>query len=45
VGAKEGNTELLCLLYVNMDGSEKIPLLATGKSEKPRCFKHEKFWP
>jgi ATP-dependent helicase/DNAse subunit B len=28
-----------------MDGSEKMPLLVTGQSEKPRCFKHLKSLP
>jgi hypothetical protein len=26
-----------------MDGSGNMPLLVTGKSEKPKCFKHVKF--
>jgi hypothetical protein len=29
-------------IYTNMDGSKKIPLLLTGKLEKPRCSKHVK---
>jgi hypothetical protein len=28
-----------------MDGSEKMPLLVTRQSKKPRCFKHVKFLP
>jgi hypothetical protein len=39
---KDRNTAFVC---ANMDGSEKMPLLATGKSEKPRYFKHQKSLP
>jgi hypothetical protein len=33
--SKDGITVLVCA-----DMNEKMPLLVTGKSEKPRCFKH-----
>jgi hypothetical protein len=45
MGAKVVNTELLCLymqVWMDLNRYEKVPLLLTGKSEKPRCFKHIK---
>jgi hypothetical protein len=35
--SKDAITVLVC---ANMDGCGTVPLLVTGKSEKPRCFKH-----
>jgi hypothetical protein len=39
---KDRNTAFVC---ANMDGSEKMPLLVTGTSEKPRYFKNVKTLP
>jgi hypothetical protein len=33
---------IIVLVCTNMDQSEKMSLLVTGKSEKPRYFKHVK---
>jgi hypothetical protein len=44
-GGKRRKYRVTVIVCVNMDGSQKMPLLITGKSEKPRCLKHEKFWP
>ena len=38
-GGKKSKERLSLLLCTNMDGSEKLPLLAIGKFAKPRCFK------
>jgi hypothetical protein len=40
--SKRSEDRITVLVCTNMDGSEKMPLLVTGKSEKPRCFKHVK---
>jgi hypothetical protein len=39
---KRSKGRIIVLVYANMDGSWKMPLLIIGKSEKPRCFKHVK---
>jgi hypothetical protein len=44
-GGKWSKDRITVLVCTNMDGSEKMPLLVTGKSEKPRCFKHVKSLP
>jgi hypothetical protein len=40
MGIKGVKIEFLCLY---MDGSGNMLLLVTGKSEKPKCFKHVKY--
>jgi hypothetical protein len=37
--------KITVLIFANMNGYEKMPLLGTAKSEKPRCFKHVKSLP
>jgi hypothetical protein len=37
--------EITVLIFANMNGYEKMPLLVTAKSETPRCFKHMKSLP
>ncbi|XP_072574493.1 ARL14 effector protein isoform X3 [Paramormyrops kingsleyae] len=44
-GGKRSKERLTLLFAANMDGSEKLPLLAIGKSAKPRCFKGAKSLP
>ena len=39
-GGKQSKERLTLALCANMDGSDKLPLLAIGKSAKPRCFKN-----
>lgn len=39
-GGKASKERLTILLGANMDGSEKLPLLAIGKSANPRSFKN-----
>ena len=40
IGGKGSKERLTLLLGANMDGSEKLPLLAIGRSAKPRSFKN-----
>jgi hypothetical protein len=44
-GGKRSKDRITVLVCTNMDGSEKMPLLVNGKSEKLRCFKHVKPMP
>ena len=44
-GGKKSKERITILLGANMDGSDKLPLLAIGKSAKPRCFKNTKKLP
>ncbi|XP_012938262.1 tigger transposable element-derived protein 4 [Aplysia californica] len=44
-GGKFAKNRLTVLVAVNMDGSDKLPLLVIGKSQKPRCFKHCSHFP
>lgn len=45
IGGKRSKERITILLGANMDGSEKLPPLAIGKSAKPRCFKNTKTLP
>ena len=38
-GRKKAKDRLTVLVCVNMDGSDKRPLLVIGKSNQPRCFR------
>ena len=38
-GGKKSKERITLMVGANMDGSEKLPLLAIGKFAKPRCFK------
>ncbi|GBN25987.1 Tigger transposable element-derived protein 6 [Araneus ventricosus] len=44
-GGKKSKVRLTVILCVNADGSEKLPPLIIGKSQKPRCFKNVKTIP
>jgi hypothetical protein len=44
-GGKRSRLKHSMLVCTNMDGSEKVSLLVTGMSEKPRYFKHMKSLP
>lgn len=44
-GQKVPMDRITPLCTANMDGSEKFPLLAIGKFERPRCFKDIKTLP
>ena len=44
-GGKRSKERITLLIAANMDGSEKLPLLAIGKSAKPRCFKNVRHLP
>jgi hypothetical protein len=35
-GGKRNDNRITVLVWANMDGCENMPLLVTGKSEKPR---------
>ena len=37
-GGKKSKERITLMVGANMDGSEKLPLLAIGKFAKPRCF-------
>eukprot|EP00795_Rhopilema_esculentum_P012772 gene12772-3505_t len=39
-GGKRSKEQITLMIAASMDGSEKLPLLAIGKSAKPRCFKN-----
>lgn len=39
-GQKAPKDRISLLIGANMDGSEKLPLLAVGRFAKPRCFKN-----
>ena len=39
-GGKRSKERITLMIAANMDGSEKLPLLAIGKSAKPCCFKN-----
>jgi hypothetical protein len=40
MGGKTSKDRITVLECTNMDRYEKMSLLVTGKSEKPRCFKN-----
>ena len=44
-GKKESRVRITLLVASNMDGSEKLPMYAIGKSKKPRAFKHVRSLP
>ena len=44
-GGKRAKQRLTILLAANMSGTEKLPLLVIGNSQKPRCFKGIKSLP
>lgn len=44
-GGKLSKERITLMVGANMDGSQKLPLLVIGKSEKPRCFKNVKSLP
>jgi len=44
-GSKVPKEHVTLLLACNMDGSEKLKPLTTGKSKNPRCFKNAKKLP
>ena len=44
-GGKNSKQRLTLMIGTNMDGSEKLPILAIGKSAKPRCFQNVKKLP
>jgi len=35
---KMSKERVMILVYANMTGSEKLPLIAIGKFKNPRCF-------
>ena len=37
---KKGNERITLMIAANIDGHEKLPLLAIVKSARPRCFKN-----
>jgi hypothetical protein len=41
-GSKRSKHTITVLVCVDMDGTEEMSLPVTGKSEKPRSFKHVK---
>jgi hypothetical protein len=46
LSCEQGSKDIITLLvYAKMDGTKKMLLLVTGKSEKPRCFKQVNFLP
>jgi hypothetical protein len=38
--AKKSKERITVLVSANMSGTEKLPLLVVGKSQRPRCFKN-----
>lgn len=44
-GGKHSKERLTVVVGANMSGTEKLPLLVTGKSRNPRCFKGLKSLP
>ena len=44
-GGKQAKNRLIVLVATNQTGSEKLPLLAIGKSANPKCFKNIKTLP
>ena len=40
VGGKKSKERITLLVCANMDGTEKLPLLAIGKFKSPRCFRN-----
>ena len=44
-GGKKSKERITLMIAANMDGTEKLPLLAIGKSAKPQCFKNVKNLP
>ena len=40
IGGKRSKDQITVLVCANMSGSEKLPLLVTGRFAKPRCFKN-----
>ena len=42
---KNSKERIALLIGANTDGTEKLPLIMTGKSENPRCFKNLKTKP
>ena len=39
VGGKKSKNRITILLGANMTGTQKLPVFAIGKSQKPRCFR------
>jgi hypothetical protein len=44
-GIKVNKERITVLVYVNLGGTEKLPLLIIGKSKQPRCFRNTKLLP
>ena len=44
-GGKRSKERRAVLVCANMDGSQKLPLLVTGKFARPRCFKNARTLP
>jgi hypothetical protein len=44
-GIKVNTERITVLVCVNLDGTEKLPLLVIGKSKLPRCFRKTKLLP
>ncbi|XP_052696183.1 tigger transposable element-derived protein 4-like [Crassostrea angulata] len=44
-GGKNSKERVTVMVWSNMSGNEKLPLLVIGKSKKPRCFKGIKTLP
>jgi hypothetical protein len=44
-GIKVNKERITVLVCANLDGTEKLPLLVTGKSKQPRCFRNTKLLP
>ena len=44
-GGKKNKTRITALVAANMTGSEKLPLLVVGKSQKPRAFRNVRHIP
>lgn len=45
VGGKKSKERITLLICANMDGTEKLPLLAIGKFKSPRCFRNIRHLP
>jgi hypothetical protein len=44
-GVKVNKERITVLICGNLDGTEKLPFLVTGKSKQPRCFRNTKLLP
>jgi hypothetical protein len=44
-GIKVTTERITVLVCANLDGTEKLPLLVTGKSKQPPCFRNTKLLP